>query len=290
MQQYSRRADGPQVTARIARVDALPSRNSLSRRYREESSAVSAGLNAYRFAGVSGTRVSDPSIEPTSRFPTMMAGNRDRPMPASSRFRSCSSRTDPSASRQVEATVAVRSWYGRCHETSARSRAGLPSPRRSTHPLASASSAERTGSPTRASSSAARSLSPCRPAPPTRRSRRSHRPGQARRSISGAGRRDDPPARRAAPARPASARPCVPLCVPFLLPMLRHVADRYQGRRPSPGLTPGPDGASRAGGTTSTGWPPGSMSVSTSLPASGQRVPAPASTLQPFCKLQLEIF
>ena len=32
-----------------------------------------ADPNAWRFAGVSGTRVSDPSIEPTSRFPTVTA-------------------------------------------------------------------------------------------------------------------------------------------------------------------------------------------------------------------------
>ena len=39
----------------------------------EESSAVPADPNAARLAGVSGTRISDPSIEPISRSPTVTA-------------------------------------------------------------------------------------------------------------------------------------------------------------------------------------------------------------------------
>ena len=39
----------------------------------DESSAVPADPNACRFAGLSGTRISDPSIEPTSRSPTVTA-------------------------------------------------------------------------------------------------------------------------------------------------------------------------------------------------------------------------
>ena len=69
--------------------------------------------NACRFAGVSGTRVSDPSIEQASRSPTATARRSQAwcsaSTPASTRSRNCSSGAGPGASRQVHATVAAGS-------------------------------------------------------------------------------------------------------------------------------------------------------------------------------------
>lgn len=61
------------VTAKVARVEALLSRSSRTCGYGEESSAVPADPDAVRLAALSGTRISDPSIEPTSRSPIMTA-------------------------------------------------------------------------------------------------------------------------------------------------------------------------------------------------------------------------
>ena len=81
--------------------------------------------NASRFAPLSGTRVSDPSIEQVSRSPAVTARQScsrcSASIPDSSASRSCRSGPGPMASRQVEATVAVGTRYGRCHGTSARS-------------------------------------------------------------------------------------------------------------------------------------------------------------------------
>ena len=59
------------VTPKVARVDAAEIRSSRSCGNGDESSAVPADPNAARFAGVYGTRISDPSIEPVSKSPTM---------------------------------------------------------------------------------------------------------------------------------------------------------------------------------------------------------------------------
>jgi hypothetical protein len=61
------------VTPKVARVEAAVIRSSRSCGNGEESSAVPADPNAARFAGVSGTRISDPSIEPASRSPAVTA-------------------------------------------------------------------------------------------------------------------------------------------------------------------------------------------------------------------------
>ena len=54
-------------------MDAAEIRSSRSCGNGDESSAVPADPNAARFAGVSGTRISDPSIEPISRSPAVTA-------------------------------------------------------------------------------------------------------------------------------------------------------------------------------------------------------------------------
>ena len=64
---------GPVVTPEAARVDAAEIRSSRSCGNGDESSAVPADPDAARFAGVSGTRISDPSIEPASRSPAVTA-------------------------------------------------------------------------------------------------------------------------------------------------------------------------------------------------------------------------
>ncbi len=61
------------VTPKVARVEAAEIRSSRSCGNGEESSAVPADPNACLVAALSGTRISDPSIEPTSRSPTVIA-------------------------------------------------------------------------------------------------------------------------------------------------------------------------------------------------------------------------
>ena len=65
--------EGPVTTPKVARVEALLSRSSRSCGYGAGSSAAPGDPNASRLAGVSGTRVSDPSIEHASRSPTVTA-------------------------------------------------------------------------------------------------------------------------------------------------------------------------------------------------------------------------
>ena len=84
-----------------------------------------ADPDASRLAGVSGMRVSDPSIEHTSRAPAKTARQSwsrcPASTPASARSRSSSSGAGPAASRQVHATAGVGTRYRRCHGTSGRS-------------------------------------------------------------------------------------------------------------------------------------------------------------------------
>jgi hypothetical protein len=54
-------------------VDVAEIRSSRNCGNGDESSAVPADPNAGRFTGLSGTRISDPSIEPASRPPAVTA-------------------------------------------------------------------------------------------------------------------------------------------------------------------------------------------------------------------------
>jgi len=60
------------ATPKVARVDAAEIRSSRSCGNGDESSAVPADPDAARLAGLSGTRISDPSIEPASRSPAVI--------------------------------------------------------------------------------------------------------------------------------------------------------------------------------------------------------------------------
>ena len=65
--------DGPVTTASMPRVEASVTGRSRSCGYGAESSAVPADPNSARFAGVSGIRVTDPSMDPRCRPPTATA-------------------------------------------------------------------------------------------------------------------------------------------------------------------------------------------------------------------------
>jgi hypothetical protein len=65
--------DGPVTTASMARLKASVAGRYRSCGYGAESSELPADPNSARFVSVSGSRVTDPSIEPSSRSPTSMA-------------------------------------------------------------------------------------------------------------------------------------------------------------------------------------------------------------------------